>query len=102
MSQEVYDPLSQAKKHIMLRNETFEFDRVKQGICCCNHSVAEHLDFSDLCLSRELCLCDRFIDKESKITIPQKDGKLPKQEQKQKEQIEDIQLSTYIQQLANR
>jgi hypothetical protein len=70
------------------------------GTCCCNHSVAEHLDFSDLCLSRESCLCDSFIDKEAKIT-PQKQQKVPKkEEQKQKEPIEDRQLDSYIATLA--
>ena len=98
--EEVYDALSQAQKHIMLKNGMFEFDTFKPGTCYCNHSVAEHLDFSDLCLSRELCLCDRFLDKESKIT-PQKQQKVPKkEEQKQKEPIEDRQLDSYIATLA--
>jgi hypothetical protein len=61
--------------------------------------VAEHLDFSDLCLNRELSLCDRFIDKEAKISIShhrlQKVHKKEEQKQKQKEQ-----LDSYIQTLA--
>jgi hypothetical protein len=110
MEEEVYDSLSQAQKHIMLKNGGFEFD-TKQSSCCggCGHSVTEHLDYVDCCLSKELCLCDRFLDKESKatVTIPQKeDGKLPRKKedvlllQKQKEQIEDRQLDNYIQTLA--
>ena len=96
--EEVYDDaLSQAQKHIMLKNGMFEFDTFKPGTCCCNHSVAEHLDFSDLCLSRELCLCDRFLDKESKIT-PQKQQKVSKKEDVL--QKETRQLDNYIQTLA--
>ncbi|MGA9152746.1 MAG: hypothetical protein WBZ36_19385 [Candidatus Nitrosopolaris sp.] len=107
--EEVYDSLLQAQKHIMLKNGNFEFDSLKQGSCCCGHSVTEHLDYTDCCLSKEFCPCDRFLDKESKatVTIPQKeDGKLPRKKedvlllQKQKEQIEDRQLDNYIQTLA--
>jgi hypothetical protein len=93
--EEVYDALSQAQKHIMLKNGMFEFDTFKPGTCCCNHSVAEHLDSSDLCLSRELCQCDRFLDKEAKIT-PQKQQKVPKKE----EQKERIEIDSYIQTLS--
>lgn len=95
MEEEVYDSLSQAQKHIMLKNGGFEFD-TKQSSCCggCGHSVTEHLDYVDCCLSKELCLCDRFLDA-SEMTIPQqKQGKLP---HKQKE---DKQLDSYIQQIA--
>jgi hypothetical protein len=99
--EEVYDALSQAQKHIMLKNGMFEFDTFKPGTCCCNHSVAEHLDFSDLCLSRELCLCDRFLDKEAKITIsPQKQQRVPKKEGQKQKEPEDVQLTGYIQTLA--
>jgi hypothetical protein len=93
----------------MLKNGAFEFDSVKQCLCCCGHSVTKHLDYTDCCLSKELCLCDRFLDKESKatVTIPQKgDRKLPRKKedvlllQMQKEQIEDRQLDNFIQTLA--
>ena len=101
--EEVYDALSQAQKHIMLKNGGFEFD-TKQSSCCggCGHSVTEHLEYVDCCLSKELCLCDRFLDT-SEVTIPQqKQGKLPKKEQEQKDRIdlEDNKLNRYIQQLA--
>jgi hypothetical protein len=97
--EEVYDSLLQAQKHIMLKNGSFEFDSLKQGSCCCGHSVTEHLDYTDCCLSKEFCPCDRFLD-ESKITKKQ-DSKLPhKKDQKQKEQMEDRQLENYIQTLA--
>jgi hypothetical protein len=104
-----YDPLSQTQKHIMLKNGTFEFefDSIKQSsYCCCGHAISEHLDCVDCCLNKELCICDRFLDGGSKVTIPQKQrqkqGKLPHKEllQKQKEQIEDKQLGNYIQSIA--
>ena len=92
-----YDPLSQTQKHVMMRNGTFEFDTPKLGTCCCCHSINDHLEMVDCCIakSEELCICDRFLDKESK-TISRKQGKvkedvLPLQEQK---------VDSYIQQLA--
>jgi hypothetical protein len=100
MEEEVYDSLSQAQKHIMLKNGAFEFDSGKQCLCCCGHSVTEHLDYTDCCLSKELCLCDRFLDKSFKVTatIPRKqDGKLRKEDVSQKE---TRQLDNYIQTLA--
>jgi hypothetical protein len=85
MEEEVYDSLSQAQKHIMLKNGGFEFDTKQSSCCCgCGHSVTEHLDYVDCCLSKELCLCDRLLMQ----------GKLP---HKQKE---DKQLDSYIQQIA--
>jgi hypothetical protein len=93
--EEVYDALSQAQKHIMLKNGMFEFDTFKPGTCCCGHSVSDHLDRVDCCLCKELCDCERYLDENSRVTVPQKlDGKLP---QKQKE---DKQLDSYIQQIA--
>jgi hypothetical protein len=77
--EEVYDPLSQAQKHIMLRNGRFEFDNVKQGTCCCGHS-----DCVDCCLAKtkEICICDGFKEKGVISTyIPKK--KLPRKEQEQ-------------------
>jgi hypothetical protein len=94
--EEVYDALSQAQKHIMQKNGAFEFDSVKQCLCCCGHSVTEHLDYTDCCLSKELCLCDRFLDKESKATIPKK---IPRKKEDLL-QKETGQLDNYIQTLA--
>jgi len=51
--EEAYDPLSQAQKHIMLKNGTFEFDDISNTKCCCGHSVSEHR------LRRLLALCER-------------------------------------------
>lgn len=103
--EEVYDPLSQAQKHIMLKNGIFEFefDNFKQSSCyCCSHPISEHLDCVDCCLSKE-CLCDKFLE-EGTSKPHQKQGKLPHKEllqkQMQKEQIEDKQLNSYIQTLA--
>ncbi len=65
VEEQVYDPLSQAQKHIMLKNGSFEFDDVSNIECCCGHSVSEHLDCVDCCLflkRKELCLCDRFLE----------------------------------------
>lgn len=96
MEEEVYDSLSQAQKHIMLKNGAFEFDSFKQCSCYCGHSVSDHLDYIDCCLSKELCLCDKFLDKESKVTIPKK-------LQRKKEDVlqkETAQLDNYIQTLA--
>lgn len=81
--EEVYDPLPQAQKHVMLRNGRFEFDNVKQGTCCCGHSIMEHLDCTDCCIAKckEICICEKFHDKESKLTAPQKQGTIPKKEE---------------------
>jgi hypothetical protein len=96
--------LDSFQKHIMLRNGRFEFDNVKQGTCCCGHSVNDRLDCVDCCIakSKEICICDGFKDKEYRVVAQtQKQGKLPKkEEQKQKEQIEDNQFENYIQTLA--
>jgi DNA topoisomerase IB len=107
MSEEevVYDPLSQAQKHVMLRNGTFEFDSVKQGTCCCGHSINDHLRCVDCCLAKtkEICICEKYLEEGSKVIISQtKQQKLPKmEEQKQKQkQIEDNQLNNYIQTLS--
>lgn len=72
--EEAYDPLSQAQKYIMLRNGKFEFDIVKQGTCCCGHSIMEHLDCIDCCIakSKEICICEQFHDKESKLIVTSK------------------------------
>ena len=94
--EQVYDALSLTQKHIMLKNGTFEFDTFKPGTCCCNHSVAEHLDFSDLCLSRELCLCDRFLDKDSKIAISYQKQQVPKKEERKENSL----IVGYIQTLS--
>jgi len=51
--EEAYDPLSQAQKHIMLKNGTFEFDDISNTKCCCGYSVSEHR------LRRLLALCER-------------------------------------------
>lgn len=57
---------------------------VKQGTCChfC-HSVNDHLDCVDCCLAKtkEICICEKFHDKKSKLTMPQKQGKIPKKEE---------------------
>ena len=43
--EEVYDPLSQAQKHVMLRNGKFEsqINNFKQATCCCGHSIFDRL-----------------------------------------------------------
>ena len=101
-NEQANDPLSQTQKHVMMRNGTFEFDTPKRGTCCCGHSINDHLEMVDCCIakSEELCICDRFLDKESKIitTISRKQGKLP-----QKEDVlplQDQKVDNYIQQLA--
>ena len=94
--EEVYDSLSQAQRHIMLKNGAFEFDIVKQCLCCCGHSVTEHLDYADCCLSKELCLCDRFLDKEFKAKISKK---IPRKKDDLL-QKETRHLDSYIQQMA--
>lgn len=100
--------LSQVNKHIMLKNGLMEFelDSVKQSSCCCGHSITDHLwPTLDCCLVKELCICDRFLDRNFKTPVAERYGKLPKREeeeqkQKQKDQIEDNQLVSYIQTLA--
>lgn len=91
MEEEELSLLQKAQKIIMLRNGGFEFDSFKEGSCCCNHSRSDHLDYIDCCLakSKELCICDRFLEKGSKIRIATKqDAKLPKKiEQKQKPEV---------------
>ena len=69
----------------MLRNGGFEFDNVKQGTCCCGHSIMEYLDCIDCCIakSKEICICEKYIEKGSKMTMPQKQGKIPWKEQEQ-------------------
>ena len=93
-NEQAYDPLSQTQKHVMMRNGTFEFDTPKRGTCCCGHSINDHLEMVDCCIakSEELCICDRFLDKESK-TISRKQGKV-------KEDVQDQVVDNYIQQLA--
>jgi hypothetical protein len=92
MEEDAYDSLSQAQKHIMLKNGAFEFDSFKQCSCYCGHSVSDHF----CCLSKELCLCEKFLDKESKVTIPKK---LPRKKEDVL-QKETGQLDNYIQTLA--
>jgi len=69
----------------LLRNGRFEFDNVKQGTCCCSHSVNDHLDCVDCCLAKtkEICICEKYIEKGSKMTMPQKQSKFPRKEQEQ-------------------
>jgi hypothetical protein len=85
MSEELCDPLAVANKHMMVRNGLFEFDDVKQGICCCSHSIMDHLDCDSYCLAKtkEICICERYLEKGSKMITPQKQGKLPKKEEEQ-------------------
>src|SRR5215472_3421043 len=100
--EQVY-PLSQVNKHIMLRNGAFEFeDRIPNGECFCGHSESEHLinldGIADCCLfgKKEVCICDKFLDKASRIIIPQKqDGRLPK-----KDILTNGELNSYIQTLS--
>jgi hypothetical protein len=89
MEEEVYDPLSQAQKHVMLRNGRLESEGVKQGTCCCGHSVNDHLDCVDCCLTKtkESCICERFIDKDYKMPIPQKQSKIPKEQEQIAEHV---------------
>lgn len=95
-----YDPLSIAQKHVALRNGGFEFYDVEQSICVCNHTNFDHLDYNDCCLSKQPCICERFLDKKSEIVlVHDKQGKLPHKESLQK-QKEDGQLNNYIQTLA--
>jgi len=99
------DPLSQVNKHIMLRNGAFEFDDIPNTICLCGHSVSEHLidldGIADCCLfsKGDVCICDKFLDKGSKIIMPQKqDGRLPK---RVKEEILTTgEINSYIQTLS--
>ena len=78
--EEVYDPLSQVNKHIMLRNGLFEFEDILNGECFCGHSESEHLinleGIADCCLfaKDDVCICERFQDKGIKITqrLPRK------------------------------
>ena len=98
MSEEVYDEtLSSKQKVIMLRNGGFSFDRIKKSTCC-GHDISEHLY---LAKSKEICICDGFKDKESKLIIPQKrDGKNPRKEDVLQKQKQNEQLDSYIQTLA--
>jgi len=66
--------------------------------------LATHLDYIDCCLfvkGKEICICDRFLDKGHKITIPKSNGKLAhKKEVLQKPvQPEDPRLNSYVQTL---
>lgn len=82
-----YDPLSQANKHIMLKNGLMEFDSIEHGTCCCGHQKSDHLwPTLDCCLIKELCICDRFLDKDSKTPVAERYSKLPTQ----KEEIEEL------------
>jgi len=90
--EEVYDALSQAQKHTLLRNGIFEFElsNFKQATCCCGHSRFEHIDCIDCCIvkSKEICICDCFKEKGVISTfIPKK--KIPYQRIEQ-ERTEDV------------
>jgi len=105
IEEQAYDPLSHAQKHVMLKNGVFEFDDIPNGKCLCGHSISEHLDYIDCCLfvkGKEICICDRFLDKGHKITIPKSNGKLVhKKEVLQKPvQPEDPRLNSYVQTLS--
>lgn len=83
-------------KHIMLENALFDFPN-----CVCNHSIMEHLDCVDCCIakSKELCICERFIAKGSKVSVK---TKLPKKASplEQKQPAAAGHLKSYIETLA--
>ncbi|MGC2572220.1 MAG: hypothetical protein WA364_11970 [Candidatus Nitrosopolaris sp.] len=93
------DPLSQANKHVLLKNGTFEFDDIPNAKCLCGHSISEHLidldSIADCCLytkDKDLCICDKFVDEDVKV-VPK--GKLPK-----KQVLEDPRLNSYVQMMS--
>jgi hypothetical protein len=97
------DPLELAQKHVLLKNGIFDFqlDSFRSGTCICTHPKMDHLDCTTICLSKEPCICDRFLDKESKPIIPQKrDGNSKLSRKEDALQEETRQLDIYIQTLA--
>ena len=105
MEEQACDPLSQINKHVLLKNGFFEFEDIPNGECFCGHSIYEHLidldGIADCCLfaKGDMCICDKFLDKESKIIMPQKqDGRLPNRVKE--EILTNGELNSYIQTLS--
>ena len=82
VEEQVYDPLSEAQKIVMLKNGSFEFEDIPNAKCLCGHSISEHLinldGIADCCLYAKgnVCICERFQDEDSKVILPPK-GKIP-------------------------
>jgi hypothetical protein len=103
--------LSHTQKHIMRLNGTFDFSDQNSSMCFCGHSTAEHLDNTDCCLfaeDEELCLCNKFLDKNFRISgqsltrrgTVRKDKKAQTQSSVLEPEVPDKRLDSYIKNLA--
>jgi hypothetical protein len=107
----IVQDFSRVQKIILLKNGTFDFDFDTQlsNLCCCQHSMADHLDKTDCCLfaeDEELCLCTKFLDEGFRVsdTFLTRRGTVRKERKTRAQVIEpevrDTQLDSYIESLA--
>jgi hypothetical protein len=68
------------------------------GMFVAGRRIDRSLDCVDYCLSKELCICEKFLSKDSKMTVPQRPG--TSLEGTRAEGTYGRQLDNYIQTLA--